>query len=84
MRVDDVDALGRPQVDVDTGHRGKLGRPRSRRVDHHTGSCFRELTVRSPVADADDVASVANQLCDAGMVHRPSAVVDCVLDVRED
>ena len=38
MRVDDVNAFGGSEVDLDAGHRADLGRPRAGCIDHHTGA----------------------------------------------
>ena len=84
MRVNDVDALGRSELNLDARHPRDLGRPRPGRVHHDAGARLRDLAVGRAVADADDLAAVLDQLGDAGVILGMSAVGDRVLDVGEN
>ena len=83
VRIHEMDALRRPQLDVSSRHRCHLGRPRTARVDHHPRARFGLGAVCAAVADADHLAGVADELGDARVVQGSRTVRNRVLNVRE-
>src|SRR2546427_3426304 len=84
MWVDEVNSLGRPQLNLGADHPADLGHPGSGGVHDHPGAGLRMRAVGRPVADPYYLAAVAKQLRDARVVEGASAVRDGVLDVRVD
>src|SRR2546430_16703208 len=61
-----------------------LGRPWPGGVHDHARTGFRGGPVGALVANADDLARIADQLCDARVIERAGAVHQGVLHVGED